>query len=78
MTFSEHLFYLRERRKLKQSDVADAIGITVRGYRNYERGTREPAMSTLIALADFYGISLDELVCRRREGEPSDGTGQEP
>ena len=75
MTFSEHLFYLRERRKLKQSDVADAIGITVRGYRNYERGTREPVMSTLIALADFYGISLDELVCRRREGEPSDGTG---
>ena len=78
MTFSEHLFYLRERRKLKQSDVADAIGITVRGYRNYERGTREPAMSTLIALADVYGISRDELVCRRREGEPSDGTGQEP
>ena len=78
MTFSEHLFYLRERRRLKQSDVADAIGITVRGYRNYERGTREPVMSTLIALADFYGISLDELVCRRREGEPSDGTGQEP
>ena len=78
MTFSEHLFYLRERRKLKQSDVADAIGITVRGSRNYERGPREPVMSTLIALADFYGISLDELVCRRREGEPSDGTGQEP
>ena len=78
MTFSEHLFYLRERRKLKQSDVADAIGITVRRYRNYERGTREPVMSTLIALADFYGISLDERGCRRREGEPSDGTGQEP
>lgn len=27
-------------------------------------------MSTLIALADFYGISLDELVCRDWPREP--------
>ena len=66
MTFSEHLLYLREKRGLKQTDVAAAIGITERGYRNYERGRREPALSTLIALADFYDLSLDELVCRER------------
>ena len=27
-------------------------------------------MSTLIALADFYGLSLDELVCRDWPREP--------
>ena len=75
MTFSEHLFYLRETRNLKQDDVADAVGVTTRAYRNYERGLREPQMSTLIALADFYDLSLDALVCRERGGEPSDGTG---
>ena len=63
MTFSEHLLYLREKQGLKQ---ATAIGVTERGYRNYERGLREPTLSTLIALADFYDLSLDELVCRER------------
>ena len=38
--------------------------MSLRGYQNYEHGLREPKMSALIALADFYDISLDELVCR--------------
>ena len=66
MTFSEHLLLLRKQRHLKQTEVADAVGITERGYRNYELGSREPPLSTLIALADFYDLSLDELVCRER------------
>ena len=66
MTFSEHLLLLRKQRHLKQTEVADAVGITERGYRNYEVGWRERPLSTLIALADFYGLSLDELVCRER------------
>ena len=36
----------------------------------YERGHCEPQMSTLIALADFYSLSLDELVCRDWPKEP--------
>ena len=66
MTFSEHLLYLREKKGLKQADVAAAIGVTERGYRNYERGAREPVLSTLVALADLYNLSLDELICRER------------
>ena len=65
MTFSEHLLYLRKQRGLTQADVARAVDITERGYRNYELGVREPQLSTLVALADFYGLSLDELICRR-------------
>lgn len=66
MTFSEHLLYLRKQQHLKQTDVAAAVNITERGYRNYELGLREPPLSTLVALADFYDLSLDELVCRER------------
>lgn len=65
MTFSEHLLYLRKQRGLTQVDVARAVDITERGYRNYELGVREPQLSTLVALADFYGLSLDELVCHQ-------------
>ena len=68
MTFAEHLLQLRKQRGLKQTELAKIIGIGWRAYQTYERGEREPTLSTLIALADFYGLSLDELVCREREG----------
>ena len=66
MTFGENLLRLRKEKGLSQPSVADGAGISLRAYKNYERGLREPQLSPLIALADFYGISLDELVCRKR------------
>ncbi len=66
MTFSEHLLELRKAHGLKQTEVAAQIGISWRGYQNYELGLREPKMSVLVALADFYDLSLDELICRER------------
>ena len=53
MTFSEHLYKLRKQKGLKQTELADAVGIGWRAYQTYERGEREPTLSTLIALADF-------------------------
>ena len=62
MTFSEHLLTLRTKNGLLQKDVAKAAGVVVRVYQRYEYGEREPGLSTLVALADFYGISVDELI----------------
>ena len=64
MTFAEHLLQLRTERNLKQQEVSGAIHISIRAYQYYESGEREPSLTTLVALADFYKISLDELVCR--------------
>ena len=64
MTFSENLLKLRTERGLVQTDVANAIGVRVLTYQHYEHGQREPRLSTLVALADFYKITLDVLVCR--------------
>ena len=66
MLFHENLLRLRTENGLKQQDVADGAKLSLRAYQNYERGLREPQMTALISLADFYGISLDELVCRER------------
>lgn len=66
MTFSEHLLKLRKSKGLKQTELALQIGINWRTYQTYERGQREPSLSALIALADFYDLSLDDLVCRKR------------
>ena len=62
MTFPEHLLKLRLENNLSQQAVTDEIGIALRTYQYYERGQREPMLTTLIALADFYDLSLDELV----------------
>ncbi len=66
MEFCENLLQLRQERGLKQQDVADGAGLSLRAYQNYERGLRDPQRLALVALADFYNISLDELVCRQR------------
>lgn len=66
MTFSENLLKLRTERGLTQTNVAEAVGIRVLTYQHYEYGQREPRLSTLIAFADFYDLTLDELVCRER------------
>ena len=67
MNFSERLFQLRTERNLKQQDIVQKVGIALRSYQYYEHGEREPPLSVLIALADFYEITLDELVGRNLE-----------
>ncbi len=62
--FGERLKKLRQERKVPQKELAEYLGITVRGYQFYESEVNEPNINTLIALADFYGVSVDYLVGR--------------
>lgn len=64
MTFSVRLKELRNARNLSQKTIAEAVGMAPMAYQRYEYGTREPAFSKLIALADFFDVSLDYLVGR--------------
>lgn len=66
MNFSEHIIEIRLNRGILQKDIAKAIGVSLQTYQRFEYGTREPKLSALIALADYYEMSLDELVCRER------------
>lgn len=40
------------------------MGIQVRSYQAYEGGDREPSIQYLIALADFFDVTLDYLMGR--------------
>ncbi len=64
MDFSKKLKQLRLALGCTQTQMAELLGITARGYRNYELGAREPELSILIKLADYFNCSLDELVGR--------------
>lgn len=64
MSFSERLKELRISRGLTQKQVYEAVGMSAIGYQRYEYGDREPAYQKLIALADYFDVSLDYLVGR--------------
>ena len=53
---------LREQKGVTQKEVADAIGCTATVYSRYERGEREPDISTLCSLADYFEVSTDTLI----------------
>ena len=60
-TLARNLLELRKSRNLSRQAVADAIQISARTYQRYENAEREPTFSVLVALAKFYGVTLDEL-----------------
>lgn len=64
MSFSDRLSQLRKQRGLTQKQVYEAVKMSAIGYQRYEYGDREPAYQKLIALADYFDVSLDYLVGR--------------
>ena len=63
-SFTDRLIALQSEQNHLKKDISKAVNISIMGYYRYERGEREPSMSTLIALADFFDVSLDYLVGR--------------
>ena len=64
MSFPERLTELRKERQLTQKQVYEGVGMSPIGYQRYEYGDREPAYKKLLALADFFNVSIDYLVGR--------------
>lgn len=58
---------LREQKGVTQKEVATAVGCTSTVYSRYERGEREPDITTLCRLADYFGVSVDYIVGRTNE-----------
>lgn len=70
---SENLLTLRKMKKLSQEQVAEAVGVSRQAYTRWERGETSPDINSCVALADFYAVSLDELV-----NSPGHGNGDMP
>lgn len=55
---------LREDADLTQSEISKHLNISQRAYSHYENGTRDIPTNILIAIADFYDVSIDYLLDR--------------
>lgn len=62
--FPIRLKTLREMKKLNQKEVADTVGIPHSTYNYYESGKRQPTISVIAKLADFYRVTADYLIGR--------------
>lgn len=69
---AKNLRALRKDRKLSRLAVAEAVQISERSYQRYENDEREPPLPLFLALADFYGVTLDQLAGREPLPELTD------
>ena len=53
---------LRKAKKVRQSEVAEAINCSQAVYSRYENGERTPSPDTIKALANFFGVTVDYLL----------------
>ena len=60
--FAERLRELRVERHLTQQEMAEFLGINPRAYQCYEGDDRRPNYEKLVALADFFQVSVDYLI----------------
>ena len=67
MSFSERLKELRKSKKINQTILANAVNLNIKQIQRYEGGSNEPTLSVLIALADYFDVSLDYLVGRSND-----------
>ena len=55
---------IREKRGISQLRLAMDLGLTQNSVSRYESGVREADYKTLIALADYFNVSIDYLLER--------------
>lgn len=61
MKLSERLLQLRREREVSQIELAEALNVSRQAVSRWETGQSTPSAEKLQFLAEFYGVTLDEL-----------------
>ena len=69
MKLEENLQKFRKSKGLSQEELAEKCDISRQAIAKWESGESVPTIDKLIFLADFYKVSLDELVGRKTDIE---------
>jgi len=63
-TFAIRLKKLRTAKGISQFQLGEMLGLKLTTISSYEIGKSQPTMENLIKLAEYFGVSLDFLMCR--------------
>ena len=62
MTLGEKLYELRKKHGLSQEQLAEALNVSRQSISKWEGNVTYPESDKLIALSDYFGVSLDYLM----------------
>lgn len=65
---ANRLVELRKKNNLSQEELAEKLGVSRQAVSKWERSEASPDTDNLIALAEIYGMSLDELIFGEKRG----------
>lgn len=76
-SYLKNLMRLRKENNLTLQKLANAIGITNQSINRLETGENVPSFKNLLALADYFDVSIDYLVGRSDSPEVHKPTKRE-
>lgn len=66
-TFGDRLRELRRERGMQQRELGKLYNLSSSAIGSYERNLREPTLELLLQLSEYFGVSVDYLLCRTEE-----------
>lgn len=78
MTLGESIYYYRKRSGMSQEALAERVGVSRQAVSRWELGDTTPEVGKLMALAEAFGITTDQLLSGKEPKEPSPGEGPVP
>ncbi|MBQ7831667.1 MAG: helix-turn-helix transcriptional regulator [Clostridia bacterium] len=62
MALKDNLKLLRLEKGVGQKDLAETLNVSVKTVSHWETGYTEPSIQQLIQIAEYFELTLDELV----------------
>jgi len=63
---------LRKSKNLTQEQLAEKLNVSARTISRWETGSNMPDISMLVEIAEFYDVSIPEIICGERKSENMD------
>lgn len=73
MTLEEQIKHYRKQAGLSQEKMADIIGVSRQAITKWENGTGTPDIANLMAIANLFQVSVDELLSNEKTDKNQDG-----
>ena len=67
MDLGKNIYELRKERGVTQEELAAELGVTAAAVSKWEKGNTLPDVLMLCAIADWFGVTTDELLGRKKE-----------
>ena len=74
--FPERLRQLRKRQGVSQRTLSQLCGLGKNAIARYESGERVPTLPVLLVMADYFGVTMDDLTGRAKNPGACDFRGR--